>query len=84
LRQNDLIDQPTAMREALMMGLRLTEGISLPDWQQKFGVTFHDFISPDKIRRLCAEAYLECDDMSVKGTSHGLLRLNAVIQYLLA
>ena len=37
LRLEDEVTNETARREALMMGLRLTEGLSHKTWQEKFG-----------------------------------------------
>ncbi len=83
VRQNDILDANTAMREATMMGLRLTEGISLSDWTDKFGITFSDFVTDAKIQKLISEGYLIHDTNKVRATANGLLRLNALLSYLL-
>lgn len=87
LRLCDEIDPVTAQREALMMGLRLTNGIDHQNWQRKFGSSLTSdkdgFLAPDKIRKLEQENYLENNAQNLKATKAGLQRLNAVLGYLL-
>ena len=84
IRVRDEVDNGTAQREALMMGLRLTGGIDLGDWQEKFGVPFDAAVSPEKIKRLEREGYVIHTPQNLKATSAGLQRLNAVLGYLAA
>jgi putative oxygen-independent coproporphyrinogen III oxidase len=83
IRQHDILDQQTSMREALMMGLRLTQGIAQTKWQEKFGLSLADFIAPEKTARLEQEGYLAIDSNAFKATMAGLQRLNAVLDYLM-
>ena len=83
LRVHDAIDNGTAKREALMMGLRLRAGISKKDWQMKFGGEISDFLPPEKAARLKHEGYLSEDAEKMTATNAGLQRLNAVLDYLL-
>ncbi len=82
-RVSEILDIPTAMREALMMGLRLTSGIAAEGWLNKFGVAFDDFIPAAKIARLQNEGYLMNRTDCVTTTPAGAQRLNAVLRYLL-
>ena len=83
LRVRDLIDQPTAMREALMMGLRLASGIGHAVWQEKFGLPLADFLPQARLQRLIGEGYILNDDHALQATAAGRQRLNAVLRYLL-
>lgn len=83
LRVQDVIDGATAKREALMMNLRLTEGIDLKKWQEKFGMALSDLLPADKIALLRKENYLTQNDAILQATAAGLQRLNSVLGYLL-
>ena len=83
LRVNDIVDQDTAQREAVMMGLRLTDGIALSEWHQKFGTGLTDFLPAAKRTKLQAENFLTQDTTHLRATPAGLQRLNAVLGYLL-
>ena len=71
------------MREALMMGLRLSYGISHERWTEKFGSPLADFMSAEKIARLRREGYIANDAHALRATKAGMQRLNGVIQYLI-
>jgi oxygen-independent coproporphyrinogen-3 oxidase len=83
-RVSDIVDTETAMREALMMGLRLNKGISAIKWQTKFGTDLiSQFIPQTKIQRLRDEKYVGDDNSNLMLTDAGRQRLNAVLRYLL-
>lgn len=82
LRLCEALDENRAMREALMMGLRLTEGIASADWRTKFSVPIDEFVPAQKIRRLEHEKYAVRSTGHLKLTAAGLERLNAVLEYL--
>lgn len=84
LRQAEQLDDNTAMREALMMGLRLVEGIDVHDWQNKFGVTLDSFVEADKTKRLISEGLIQKTPDKFRATPAGLQRLNAILTYLMA
>jgi putative oxygen-independent coproporphyrinogen III oxidase len=87
LRMRDEIDSATAQREALMMGLRLTEGIDHGVWREKFGMPLAGdekaFLKPVKVRKLEQEGYIENNIRNFRATAAGLQRLNAVLSYLI-
>lgn len=83
-RQDEVLDLKTAQREALMMGLRLTEGISCEHWQTKFSESLGDFLPASKLERLINEGYMFRDNNVLRATKAGLQRLNAVLGYLAA
>jgi oxygen-independent coproporphyrinogen-3 oxidase len=76
------IDDTTAMREAIMMGLRLRKGIDLKNWRERFSTPLLDFLAADKVARLLREDYIAVDETALRATSAGLQRLNAVLGYL--
>lgn len=82
LRVETPIDDNTAKREALLMGLRLTDGISRKAWQDKFGSALSEFIPAGKITRLRDENYIAAATDALRATPAGLQRLNAVLDYL--
>jgi oxygen-independent coproporphyrinogen-3 oxidase len=69
-----------AKEEALLMGLRLTEGINLAAWREKFGEDFEKFIAPEKIKSLVLSGFLQRTENHLAATPGGRLRLNAVIE----
>ncbi|MDE2029508.1 MAG: coproporphyrinogen III oxidase [Alphaproteobacteria bacterium] len=82
VKQAAEIDDKTAMREALMMGLRLTAGIAHEEWNEKFDMPLVQFLPSEKAARLVGEGYLAQDDTRLRATRAGLQRLNAVLGYL--
>jgi len=84
LRVWDEIDSDTAKREALMMGLRLTDGIDRAGWTNKFGAPIENFLSAEKIAHLVHENYLVSGSEKFKATASGRQRLNALLDYLVA
>ncbi|MDD5587052.1 MAG: radical SAM family heme chaperone HemW [Alphaproteobacteria bacterium] len=78
------LDDVTAQEEALMMGLRLTEGIGLSSWQEKFGGSLFDFLPEAKVENLQEKGLLAREGKSLRATKDGLERLNGVLKYLLA
>jgi oxygen-independent coproporphyrinogen-3 oxidase len=71
----DEIAPADAAREHLLMNLRLTEGLDLADYQQRWGVT----LPKDRIAALVAEGLLRFDGTHLAVTASGMLVLNAVI-----
>ncbi len=70
--------------EALMVGLRLSEGVRLSDLSARTG---HDWrtssITQSKLTQLCDEGVLLQNKDHITATVEGRLRLNAVLGYLL-
>lgn len=58
--------------EALMMGLRLKEGVEIPD-----------IVDPDRLAHIIKEGWAEQKDTKLVLTREGILRLNAILPYLL-
>jgi len=82
LKTETLIDHDTAMREAVMMNLRLAKGIDLSNWQKKFSTSLPSLIAPEKLARLRDEGYLLLNETTLRATPAGLQRLNSLLSYL--
>ncbi len=65
--------------EALMMGLRLRDGVSLSALDE----SWQDYIDQDHMRQAVIEGWLVHEDDNIRLTREGLLRLNAMVPYLL-
>jgi oxygen-independent coproporphyrinogen-3 oxidase len=76
------VTREQAQTEALLMGLRLTEGISRARWQQQFGADIATYLAADKIKKLTEEDYLRVSDTHITATTGGRQRLQAVLNYL--
>lgn len=69
--------------EALMMGLRLKEGVPV-DWLEAEGqCALEDVIDIAKLETLGAQGWLTHADRTLKLSREGILRLNAVVPYIL-
>lgn len=84
LKNNDPLDDATAMREALMMGLRLTEGLDRARWAEKFREPLEAWLDPRKIARLQEEGFITLSTERLRATAAGLQRLNAMLSYLVS
>lgn len=81
-------DEPvgTAERrdELLMMGLRLTEGVSRARLRPELGADVDELLDGRKLNRLIDAGFLTLDAERLTATPAGLQRLNAVLASLLA
>lgn len=69
--------------EALMMGLRLVDGVDLDRFRELTGGDLDGFIDPAVTARLIDAGYLERDAARLAATTAGRQRLNAVLRMLL-
>ncbi len=83
LKARETLDDATAMREALMMGLRLTEGIDLGRWCEKFPTPLPSFLISAKLEKLKKEGLIVEDEKKLRATAAGLQRLDAVLAFLI-
>jgi putative oxygen-independent coproporphyrinogen III oxidase len=79
----DPLDPDTVRREALMMGLRLTDGISNDHWQALTGQSLPDSLSSPTLTRLIEGGFLAQTPQTLKATPQGRLCLNGVLAKLL-
>lgn len=66
-------------REALIMGLRLREGIDAPHFQARTGIALLDAIEPEILDECLAEGYLTFADDRLAATAQGIKRLDALL-----
>lgn len=78
------IDFPKRAREMLLMGLRLTEGISLSRFEAESGLPLLEFVNPRRVTMLEGEGLLERSGDRIAATASGRQKLNAVLAYLLS
>jgi putative oxygen-independent coproporphyrinogen III oxidase len=69
--------------EALMMGLRLRDGVSLSRLEEEAGQPWRKMIDMAQFAALEKEKMIGADDTRMKLTGEGMLQLNAILQRLL-
>jgi len=75
----DTISPRDQAREALLMGLRLAEGISLPRFEARTGTKLPDAIDPAILSQCVEEGYLTLTDSILATTPEGRKRLDAIL-----
>ncbi len=70
--------------EMFLMGLRLTDGVRRSDLERRLGRDLEELIEPKRLQPLLAAKFLVIDDIGVRTTPAGRLRLDAVTAALLA
>ena len=70
------------VREMLLMGLRLTEGVSADRFLARTGRTLSSAVDADMIRRAAEEGYIIWHDGRLTATQEGRRRLDALLPYL--
>ena len=77
---------PERMREALLMGLRLAEGVDTARLEARCGMPFADAVDAAMLAACEAEGYLEWlpgGGRRLRATAEGRLRLDAMLPVLL-
>jgi oxygen-independent coproporphyrinogen-3 oxidase len=69
--RREILAPDTQVREAVMMGLRLTEGISYQDFSERFGVDLRERYG-DAISRLCGQGLGVSDSAGFRLTKRGM------------
>lgn len=77
------IEPSDRMTEALMMGLRLRGGVEVAKLETESGQALGNVIDLQKLQKLRDEKLMETDSDRLRLTREGMLRLNAVVPYLL-
>ena len=78
------IDPEDQAEEALMMGLRLREGVRVGRIETATGLSGSQLIDPARLARLVDGGFLTLDAGRLRATAAGRQRLNAVLEALLA
>ncbi len=75
----DAVSAQDRAREALLMGLRLTEGILLSRYEQRTGGAVSDAVDPVILQAAIEEGYLTLNDTHLIATAEGRKRLDALL-----
>jgi len=78
------VAQEERAQEVLMMGLRLTRGLSAVDFMAATGAALDTFLDRARVCALQEADFLDFDDAGLRATPEGLKRLDAVLAHLLA
>ena len=70
---------PERAREALLMGLRLSEGIDAARFASRTGIALDDALDPGTLARAVEEGYLVRDAVRLRATPEGRKRLDALL-----
>ncbi len=81
--KRSVLSPQTRGREVLMMGLRLSEGVSRRRFRRLTGRRLENAVDAARLRDLIDGGFLVLDDERLRATSAGRLRLNAVLASLL-
>ncbi len=82
--QRTVLSPEARGEEVLMMGLRLSEGVSRERFRRLTGRRLEDAVDAARLRDLTDGGFLVLDDRRLRATAAGRLRLNAVLAALLA
>jgi putative oxygen-independent coproporphyrinogen III oxidase len=77
------ISQADQAREALLMGLRLAEGVSIPYFTARTGLALEDAVEADMLAACIEEGYLTLTPERITATTQGRHRLDALLPALL-
>ncbi|MFC7049777.1 radical SAM family heme chaperone HemW [Emcibacter nanhaiensis] len=82
--QDELLDRRTMAEEMIMMGLRLSRGIALAEFQARIGDPLEDHLDQSRLEALLAQGYLDKDAGHLRVTGKGAPLLNYLLGELLA
>lgn len=80
---SDPINRQQRVLEALMMGLRLHEGVPLQRLRDEYGGDPFEVVDTKKLKTLIDEGLMTDEKETLRTTPQGLKRLNGVLSYLL-
>ncbi len=83
-RYKKIISPNNRLEEILMMGLRLTDGLSRGSFLLRTGLELEDALEPRRLRPLLEANYLILDNRGLRATKEGRIRLNAILGALLS
>ncbi len=82
-RARDPVPAETRLEELLMMGLRLTEGVDRAAFRRETGREPEQVLDSERLAMLIEGGFLELDEIGLRATAEGRLRLNALLGRLL-
>jgi len=78
LEETEQLSKEDQAREAIMLALRMVEGLHVPKFEQRFGLSLQQ-LAGDAIQRHRAAGLLECHDEHLRLTRDGLLISDFVV-----
>jgi oxygen-independent coproporphyrinogen-3 oxidase len=78
----EVVSQADQAREALLMGLRLAEGIEAAEFERRTGMALVEALEADVLQAAVEEGYLELSDTRLVATLEGRKRLDALLPVL--
>ncbi len=78
------LSQEDRLHEAVMMGLRLKDGLSIKRCESLSGLKFTDHVDMQKLGIATEQGWAICEGDNIRLTREGILRLNALVPYLMA
>ncbi|MDE8348292.1 MAG: radical SAM family heme chaperone HemW [Acidocella sp.] len=78
----EVVSQADQGREALLMGLRLAEGIEAAEFERRTGMALVDALEADVLQAAIEEGYLALSDTRLVATLEGRKRLDALLPVL--
>ena len=84
IAQKSAISAKERATEALILGLRLTEGINKKHFETNTGVKFNDAVIASEIKRLEEKNYIVNSEQKLKLTKHGRPLLNSILSHIAA
>lgn len=78
-RDDETLSPDMKAHEALLMGLRLREGINAAHFSRRTGLPLRDCLDPVILEACLEEGYLEQDAQTLRATDEGRLRLEALL-----
>lgn len=81
--QKEVLTAQMRAEEMIMMGLRLTQGLNLKDFETRVGQKIEGFIDQSYLQRLLELGYMERDAHHLKATDQGLPLLNDLLRRIL-
>ncbi|MCB9989482.1 MAG: coproporphyrinogen III oxidase [Rhodospirillales bacterium] len=79
----ETLDAQARVSEALLMGMRLSEGVPFSRIEDEGGEDWQAFVAPAKVKALQDEGLLTEDPDRLCATPAGFQRLNGILRYLL-
>jgi oxygen-independent coproporphyrinogen-3 oxidase len=77
-QEKEKLDQEASFRETVIMGLRMTAGVSLAGLTERFGVTIENYYG-ETLQRLIQQGMLDIVQERLQLTSQGFLLANTVM-----
>jgi putative oxygen-independent coproporphyrinogen III oxidase len=78
------LDPVVRAQEALLMGLRLAEGINAAHFAQRTGVALTDMLNPIKFAHMQQDGFIAWDGQQLKATAKGWPLLNTLLGAIIA